>query len=104
VADREFLYDEKGCINAVHQKGGELLGYIQYPHPDDAHLVLVLVHLEPLKFVVWTFNRNDGGFHNGDYFEARPDEGEEGLFRMHNQAYHAFFSKGILLARRLLNV
>ena len=53
------------CANV----GGRMHAAVQFPN--DAHLVKVLVEVTEYHFtqrwVVWTYNVEDNGFHNGDY-------------------------------------
>lgn len=49
-----------------------------YPHPEDGHMDLVLVHLiyaAYRPFVIWAYNRLTDGYGTGDYF-ASQDEAE----------------------------
>jgi hypothetical protein len=70
------MFDAGYCDAQVRrEKGAVLLGYAQ--HAAEAHLAIVLVELTAgQKWVVWTYNRIDGGFSSGTYFEPSNPQSE----------------------------
>jgi hypothetical protein len=48
--------------------GGTVLGAMQFPHPGDTHLWVVLVQLGEEEYCVWTCNTQTMGYSSGDYF------------------------------------
>ena len=69
---------ELKLLDKLYQKcqfaGVDLIGFKPYStHPDDYYLLKVIcerknTHFHP--FVIWTYNNEDGGFHDGHYYAS----------------------------------
>lgn len=63
------------AVRRVAGEEAEVVGAVQYPHPADRHLWMVLVKREDehTPYVLWSFNAQDGGLFWGHYHSNRKD-------------------------------
>lgn len=55
------------CVTRTRSDNAQVRAIAQFPHPSDAFLYRVMVERAADDFIVWTFNAQDKGLHNGTY-------------------------------------
>lgn len=57
--------------------GGDIIGFMKFPHPGDHFLYQVLVEVpESGEYVVWMYNSQSRGYSHGHYF-TEPGQAEK---------------------------